>query len=125
VLLVIAATLALTIGIVGIYGVVSYVVGQRRNEIGVRLALGATPGRVIGLIVRQGAMVAVAGVAAGLGAALAGGRLIESLLYNVSPRDPLVFAAGTGTLLSIAVIACWVPARRAAAISPVQALRAE
>src|SRR5262249_46253805 len=112
-------------GVIGIYGVMSYVVSQRTGEIGVRLALGARPGNVSGMIVRQGGVVASAGISVGLIAAWTGSRLIESLLYGVSPRDPGVFAATTLTLLGIALLACWLPARRAARLSPLEALRSE
>jgi ABC-type antimicrobial peptide transport system permease subunit len=77
------------------------------------------------MIVRQGGLVALAGVACGLGAALAGGRFIESLLYGVSSRDPGVLASTTLILLAVSLAACWLPARRAAGLSPVEALRAE
>jgi len=125
VLLLIAATAALLLGIVGIYGVMSYVVSQRTSEIGVRLALGAQPGVVMRMVVRQGGIVAIGGIAAGLAAALAGGQAISSLLYEVSPRDPQVFVVMPATLLAIALVACWFPARRAAHIDPLVALRSE
>jgi putative ABC transport system permease protein len=125
VLLAIAAGVALTLGLIGTYGVMSYIVTQRTGEIGVRLALGAEPGGVARQVVRQGGTVALAGVIAGLAIALAGGRLIESLLYGVSPRDPAVFAATTMLLLIVALLACWLPARRAARLNPIEALRAE
>jgi putative ABC transport system permease protein len=125
VLLTLAAAVALLLGVIGIYGVISYIVSQRTGEIGVRLALGAEPGGVAGLIVRQGATVAIAGIAAGLVTALAGTRLIESILYGVSPRDPAVFASTTIALLAVALLACWLPARRAARLNAVEALRAE
>ena len=125
ILLGLAAAVALMLGVVGIYGVMSYVVSQRTGEIGVRLALGAAPGSVAGMIVRQGGSVALAGVALGLVCAMAASRLMASLLYGVSPRDPAVFAATTLTLLSVALIACWLPARRAARLNPLEALRAE
>ena len=80
---------------------------------------------VAGLIVRQGGLVALAGIALGLAAALAGGRLVESLLFGVSARDPLVFAGAAATLLGVALLACWLPARRAASVDPLIALRAE
>ena len=124
ILLAVAAAVALMLGVIGIYGVMSYIVSQRTSEIGVRLALGAEPASVATSIVRQGAIVALAGLAVGLAAALAGGRAIESLLYGVSPRDPVVYIATTLTLLLVALAACWVPARRAARLSPVDALRA-
>jgi putative ABC transport system permease protein len=125
VLIVIAAVAALLLGIVGIYGVMSYVVSQRTSEIGVRIALGAEPGAVMRMISRQGGSVALGGAAVGLVAALAGSRLISSLLYGVSPRDPQVFAVTTLALLAVAVAACWLPARRAAHVDPLVALRAE
>ena len=125
VLLVIAASVALMIGVVGIYGVLSYVVSQRTSEIGVRLTLGAEPRSVAGTIVRQGGFVALAGITAGLAVALTGGRLLESLLYGVSPRDPSVFATTTLLVLGVALAACWLPARRAARLSPLEALRVE
>ena len=125
VLLVIAAGVALMLGVIGIYGVMSYIVSLRTGEIGVRLALGAEPGSVARMIVRQGGLVVLAGLTAGLAAAFAGSRLVESLLYDVSPRDPEVFAATTLTLLGVALLACWLPARRAARLSPLEALRTE
>jgi len=124
-LLAIAAIIALLLGVVGIYGVTSYIVSQRTSEIGVRLALGAAPYDVAAMIVRQGGVVALAGVGGGLAVALLSSRLLSSLLYGVSARDPLVFAATTTTLMAVAVAACWLPALRAARLSPIQALRAE
>jgi len=125
VLIAIAASVALMLGMIGIYGVMSYIVSQRTGEIGVRLALGAEPGSVAAMIVRQGGLVALAGIAAGLGTAFAGSRLIGSLLYGVSSRDPGVFAAATAVLLGVALFACWLPARRAASVDPLIALRTE
>jgi putative ABC transport system permease protein len=124
-LLAIAASVALLMGMVGVYGVVSYVVSQRTSEIGVRLALGAEPGGVSAMIVRQGGSVALAGAAVGLTISLGAGQFIQSLLYGISPRDPMVLAVTTATLMAIALIACWFPARRAARINPVDALRAD
>ena len=125
VLLAIAAIVSLMLGSIGIYGVMSYIVSQRTGEIGVRLALGARPDDVARQIVQQGGIVALAGVTAGLATAFAGSRLIASLLYGVSPRDPGVFAATTVLLLLVALVACWLPARRAANLNPVDALRSE
>jgi putative ABC transport system permease protein len=104
--------------------VIAYIVTQRAGEIGERLALGAQPRSVAGMIVRQGATVALVGIAVGFGTALAGSRLVESLLYDVSPRDPAIFATTTLTLLGVALLACWLPARRGARINPVGTLRA-
>jgi predicted permease len=125
VLLAIAATVALLLGAIGIYGVVSYIVTQRTGEIGVRLAMGAEPRSVAGMILRQGGVVTLIGVAIGLIAALGGTRWIQSLLYGVSPRDPVVFSATTLFLLGVALLACWLPARRAARLSPLDALRSD
>jgi putative ABC transport system permease protein len=124
-LIVIAALVALMLGVVGIYGVIAYIVSQRTSEIGVRLALGADPGTIVALILRQGGLVTVAGAAVGFAATLAGSRWLASLLYGVSPRDPAVFGATTLLLLTVALVACWIPARRAARVSPLEALRAE
>jgi ABC-type antimicrobial peptide transport system permease subunit len=116
---------SLMLGVIGIYAAVSYIVSQRTSEIGIRLALGAEPGGVAAMIVRQGGIVTLGSIAVGLGAALAGSRLIESLLYDVNPRDPVVFATAMLALLAVALTACWLPARRAARVSPVEAMRAE
>jgi predicted permease len=124
-LLALAAGVAMLLGLVGIYGVTSYVVMQRTGEIGVRLALGADPRDVSRLIVRQGGVVALVGIAIGLVLALAGGRLIQSLLFRVSPHDPLMFAVTAALMLCVTLLACWLPARRAARLSPVEALRAD
>jgi len=123
VLLAIAATVALLLGAIGIYGVISYIVAQRTGEIGVRLAMGAEPRTVARMILRQGGLVTLLGIVAGLIAAFAGSQLIRSLLYGVSSRDPGVFAAATVTLMSVALFACWLPARRAASVDPLVALR--
>ena len=125
VLLAIAAVVSLILGVIGIYGVTSYIVTQRTSEIGVRLALGAEPRGITRQIVRQGGVVALVGIAIGLAAAFAGSRLIASVLYGVSPRDPVVFASMAIALQMVALIACWLPARRAAALSPTIALRAD
>jgi predicted permease len=125
VLLATAASVSLLLGVIGIYGAMSYIVSQRTGEIGIRLALGAEPGSVARMIVWQGGAVALAGIAVGLVSAFAGSRLIQSLLYGVSPRDPGVFAGTTGLLLAVVLLACWLPARRAARLSPLEALRTE
>jgi putative ABC transport system permease protein len=118
-----ASVVALVLGLVGIYGVISYVVAQRSAEIGVRLALGALPGDVVRLIVRQGGAVAGVGLAVGLVAAVSGSSLIDSLLFGVSPTDVPTYALVTGTLLVVSLLACWLPARRAAHQDPLAALR--
>ncbi len=110
---------------VGIYGVVAYVVSRRTHEIGIRMALGSTPGSVVGLVVRQGIGPALLGMALGLAGAFAAGRLISGLLYGVEPTDPKAWVAATVLLLSVVLVACSVPARRAARIPPASALRAD
>jgi hypothetical protein len=125
VLLLIAGAVALLLGAVGIYGVISYVVGQRTGEIGVRMALGARPADVAGMVLRQSGGVVVAGLAIGLLGAFAVSRLMTSLLFRVTSTDALTYGAVTAFLLAIAAVASWVPARRAAGLDPVKALRAE
>jgi predicted permease len=125
VLIAVAAVVALLLGIVGIYGVMSYIVSQRTSEIGVRLALGAEPRSVATMILKQGGAVALAGATVGVMISLAGSQLIGSLLYGITPRDPSVFAGTTLLLLAVAALACWIPARRAARLSPLDALRAD
>jgi predicted permease len=125
VLLAIAAAVALMLGTVGIYGVMSYIVSQRTGEIGVRLALGAEPASIATQVLRQGGLVALGGIVVGLGVAFAGSAAIASVLYGVSPRDPGVFAGTAVALLVVALLACWLPARRASRLSPLVALRSE
>jgi putative ABC transport system permease protein len=122
-LLAIAAGIALVLGVVGLYGVISYIVAQRTSEIGIRLALGARPGGVIVMVLRQGLIVAVAGVVVGLLAALASARLMASLLFEVSAYDPVTFTAVAVVLTAVSAAATYLPARRAASIDPVRALR--
>jgi ABC-type antimicrobial peptide transport system permease subunit len=117
--------LALALACVGIYGIMAYTVANRRNEIGIRLALGAQPGQVRGMILRESTGLAVAGILAGMGAALALTRLVKSMLYGVQPNDPVTVAAGVLILLAVALAASWIPARRAASVQPMEALRHE
>ncbi len=117
--------LALALACVGIYGVMAYSVAQRRNEIGIRLALGAAPGQVRGMVLRESTWIALAGIAAGLAGALALTRLVKSMLYGVSPNDPLTIGGGVAVLLLVALGASWIPARRAAGVQPMEALRHE
>jgi putative ABC transport system permease protein len=118
-----ASVVALLLGLVGIYGVISYVVAQRSSEIGVRLALGAQPGDVVRMIVRQGGAVAGIGLVVGLVAAVSGSSLIDSLLFGVSPTDVPTYAFVTSTLVVVSLLACWLPAHRAAHQDPLAALR--
>jgi len=124
-LLGIFAALALVLGVVGVYGVTSYLVTQRTREVGVRLALGAQPSQVVGLVVRQGMIVAAIGLVGGLVGALIAGRFITGLLYGVSPYD-LATLAGVTALIALATLAAnWVPALRAAHVDPLTALRSD
>ena len=117
--------LALVLAAFGLYSVVSYVVSLRRQEVGIRLALGAAPGSVVGMIVRQGLMPTLIGAALGAGAAAAAGKVIQSQLYGTSSADPLVFLA-TGLLMVVVMaVASWIPARQAGRVDPLQVLRTE
>jgi predicted permease len=122
-LLAVAATIALTLSAVGTYGVISYLVTQRRTEMGVRLALGATAAQVVRLVVSQSAKLALLGVGIGVVAALAGTRLMASLLYGVAASDAAVLLSGTALLLTVVLLASWVPARRASEVDPGEAMR--
>ncbi len=124
-LLSVFAGIGLTLGIIGIYGVISYSVAQRTQEIGVRMALGARTSDVLRLIVGQGLKLTLLGVVAGVGGALAVTRLMSSLLFGVSATDPTTFVAIAAALTLVALFACYLPARRATRISPVTALRYE
>jgi putative ABC transport system permease protein len=117
--------LALVLATTGVYGVIAYMASQRTPEIGVRMALGARGADVVRLFLRQGAIFAVAGIVAGLAAALALTRLLGSLLYGIGAADPLSFALTTAVLLAAALVASWIPARRAARLDPMKALRHE
>jgi ABC-type antimicrobial peptide transport system permease subunit len=125
VMLGIAGAMALVLGIVGIYGVMSYAVSQRRREIGVRLALGAQQPALRRMFVRHGLRLSAVGVAVGLCASAGLMRLMKSLLFGISPLDPVTYAAVPMVLAAAAMIASYLPARRAASVDPVEALRAE
>jgi predicted permease len=121
----IAGGVALLLGLVGIYGVTSYSVSQRTREIGIRIALGARQGEVRAMFVRHGLLLTGIGVALGLGAAVALTRLMSALLFGVSPMDPATFAAVSVVLGAVALLASYLPARRASGVDPVEALRWE
>ena len=125
VLLAIAGGMALLLGVVGLYGVISYSVSQRTREIGIRLALGAPLQDVTRMFVHHGLVLSAIGAACGLTAALALTRLMKSLLYDVSPADPLTYVAVSAGLILAATLASYLPARRATKVDPVEALRAE
>jgi len=119
------AASALLLALVGVYGVIAFAVAQRTHEIGVRIALGAERGAVVAMVVRQGMTIALGGIAIGLVAALGLTRFIASLLYDVTPTDPLTFAAAIGVLALTALAACCGPAIQAANLNPIVALRHE
>jgi len=125
ILLGIAATVALLLAAVGLYGVISYVVARRTREIGMRMAVGAEPGAVQRMVVRESGTVVAGGLLVGVALALAGTRILEGLLVGVAPTDPAVYAGAAVTLALIALLASWLPARRASRIDPLEALRAE
>jgi predicted lysophospholipase L1 biosynthesis ABC-type transport system permease subunit len=121
-LLSLLAAVALVLAAVGIYGVIAYFVTQRTPEIGLRLTLGATPGSVLMLVLRHGAILAVAGIAIGLLAAFAATRVLTTLLFEVTTTDPPSYAMGAAALFAIALLACAVPALRAVRVDPMRAL---
>jgi len=125
VILGIAASVTLLLGVVGIYGVIAYIVAQRRREIGIRMALGAHGAAVQRMFVGRGVALAAIGLAVGLVAASLLMRLLSSLLFGVSPLDPLTYAAVVSALGAVAVVATWLPARQATRVDPMSALRAD
>jgi predicted permease len=125
VMLAIAGTMALALGILGIYGVISYAVSQRTREIGIRMALGANKSELLWMFVRSALVLAGVGTAVGLGAAAALMRLMRTLLFGISPLDPVTFTAVPVALVAAAALASYLPARRTAAVDPVEALRVE
>lgn len=117
--------LALALASVGIYGVMAYSVSNRRTEIGIRLALGAQPGQLRGMILSESSWLAAAGIVVGVGAALMLAGAVRSMLFGIAPYDPLTFSTSIALLLGVALAASWIPARRAASVQPMQALRHE
>jgi predicted lysophospholipase L1 biosynthesis ABC-type transport system permease subunit len=125
VLLGLFSLLALLLAAVGIYGVIAYSVSQRTNEIGIRLALGSPHGSILRLVIGQGMRVILVGCVLGILGALALTRVLRALLFGVSPTDPLTFVVSALLLLAVALLACWVPARRAMRVDPMGALRGD
>jgi predicted permease len=125
VMLAVAASIALLLGVVGLYGVIAYSASQRKREIGIRIALGAQRNDITGMFVRQGVALAGSGVVCGLVVAAGATRLLRSLLFHVSPIDPLTYGCGVVALCGAAVLASYIPSRRTASVNPVEALRAE
>jgi ABC-type antimicrobial peptide transport system permease subunit len=119
------AVLALLLAVIGVYGVMSYVVAQRTREIGIRIALGAVRGEVVRLVLGRGLRIVAVGTGLGLVGAYAGARAIEGQLFGVAAADVVTFVAVPLVLVGVAALACWVPARRAARVDPAIALSAE
>jgi len=119
------ALLALSLSVIGLYGVIAYSVAQRQHEIGIRMALGAERRSVVRLILGESLVLTLAGVFLGIGGALALTRLLAKLLFGVSARDPVTFAFSCFTIAGVALLAAYIPARRATRIDPMEALRYE
>src|SRR5690606_41250058 len=125
VMLAIAGTMALLLGVVGIYGVISYSISQRTREIGIRTALGAQRPPVRGTFLQQGLWLVAIGIVAGLAASVPVARLLSTLLFGVSPLDPATYAVVSLILIAAALLATYLPTRRATRVEPVEALRSE
>jgi putative ABC transport system permease protein len=119
------ALLALVLAAVGTYGVMSYVVGKRTNEIGIRMALGAPRGRIVAMVLTQAGLLVLIGIGLGMAAAVGGARLMEDLLVGVKPVDPFTYAGVAVLLAAVALAACYLPVRRAMRVDPMVALRYE
>ena len=119
------AVMALVLALVGIYGVISYSVSQRTSEIGIRMALGASPLKVVQMVTRESLLLTIPGLLAGIAAALAAFRFFTGMLVGVSSNDPLTFAGSTLFLLAVALLASYLPARRAVRMDPMAAVRCQ
>ena len=119
------AAVAMLLSAIGIYGVISYSVAQRTRELGIRAALGASSGSLLGLVLRSGMLMTLIGLVVGLAGALALSRLLQTMLFGVGERDPLTLGAAAWILGVVAVLACYIPARRATHVDPIVALRYE
>jgi putative ABC transport system permease protein len=117
--------MALFLGIVGLYGVIAYSVSQRRQEIGIRMALGAGKSAILNLVISQGVKLALIGVAIGVAGALGLMRFLSGLLYGVKPNDPLTLVAVSALLIAVTLFACYIPARRATKVDPLETLKHE
>jgi len=115
----------LVLAALGLYGVVAYAAGQRTQEFGIRIALGAQPSDVLRLVLGQGIRLVITGVAIGLAATLLLGKMLTALLFGVQPTDPWTLAAVAVLMAAVAIAACWIPAHRAMRVAPVDALRSE
>jgi predicted lysophospholipase L1 biosynthesis ABC-type transport system permease subunit len=121
----VAAAVTLALGVVGLYGVIAYIVTLRTRELGVRIALGAQPGSVAVMVARQGLVLSAVGIVAGVALVTLVGRFVRSFLFEVAPMDPLTIVASTVLLALFALLASWIPARRASMVDPTEALRSD
>jgi putative ABC transport system permease protein len=122
---VLLAAVTLALGVVGLYGVIAYIVTLRTRELGVRIALGAQPGSVAVMVARQGLALSALGIVAGVALLTVVGRFVRSFLFEVAPMDPLTIGASTVLLALFALLASWIPARRASMVDPTEALRSD
>jgi ABC-type antimicrobial peptide transport system permease subunit len=125
VILIVAAAVTLVLGMIGLYGVIAYVVALRTRELGVRIALGAQPGAVARMVTSQGLTLCGIGIAIGLALVVLGGRFLRALLFEVAPTDPIALGATVALIAGFALLASWIPARRASRVNPAEALRTD
>jgi ABC-type antimicrobial peptide transport system permease subunit len=125
IILSVAAAVTLILGVIGLYGVIAYIVTLRRRELGVRIALGAQPASVAAMVTRQGLTLSVGGVVVGLALVAIVARFLRSFLFEVGPTDPVTLGGATAVLVFFALAASWIPARRAARVNPIEAMRGD